>query len=593
MKNTNVTYQQNNEYGSELTYEIRFGFYKSGHPKIGLYCRDKKLSEMTADYRGDMPDDHVAIALDNEGHIGRLYREGLIATSEPVETIPWGDMRRLGFFPLTFAGIGELGVAALDENIGFNFTGVDLCFLGDGHIDGPGGFKYASGSGGSLYTHKFHATTPHRRDLGFLDYAVEKMEGRWGKGRGVGIVIESCKSRYAPKWKTHKKVRDIILEEMVKRHGINIPEGDNPMDRWDDFKTMLKRNEVPPIHLNSGIWKLDYHYSIGYHFENYNDSYGGIDRYYECLLLHRVKEEDLQDSSVPVHGATDTIRAGQETEPVRELILKDREWKGETINLNIEAIHHKSRNNVWYKVTGEYASGEMVYFTPFDWNVYRFPNSVGIWERENHEKIVQLLYSAGIITDEKTGSYTCNGIDIWDETYICYRLTDQAIEYANLGQKTTLSRSEDVNTSNMNGEETEALQESSNPIKGTVDNAQSEQEEEYPGLRLKNHEWRGREINLYIEAKQPYPNYNPWYDITGYYTCGGEEIQFSQYTFDFFRYRDSAAIDMWEDHDKIVRLLYNAGVITKEKTYTSIGLEKKCICYRLTDQALAYAHREQ
>lgn len=128
---------------------------------------------------------------------------------------------------------------------------------------------------------------------------------------------------------------------------------------------------------------------------------------------------------------------------------------------------------------------------------------------------------------------------------------------------------------------------------GTVDNAQAEQEEAYPGLRLKGHEWRGREINLYIEAKQPFPNENPWYDITGYYTCGGEEVQFSHCTFDFYRYRDSAAIDMWEDHDKIVRLLYNAGVITKEKTYTSIGLERKCICYRLTNQALAYAHREQ
>ena len=430
MKNTNVTYQQNSEYGSELTYEIRFGFYKSGYPKIGLYCRDKKLSEMTADYRGDMPDDHVAIALDNEGHIGRLYREGLIATSEPVENIPWGDMRRLGFFPLTFAGIGELGVAALDESIGFNFTGVDLCFLGDSHIEGPGGFKYASGSGGSLYTHKFHATTPHRGDPSFLDYAVEKVEERWGKGRGVGIVIKSCKSRYAPKWKTHKKVRDIILEEMVERHGLNIPEGDNCMDRWDDFKAMLVRNEVPPIHLNSGMWKLDYHHSIGDHFENYDDSYGGIYRYYQCLLLHLVKEEDLQESSVLVHGSVDDVQARQEEEPAKD-------------------------------------------------------------------------------------------------------------------------------------------------------------------LNLKNHEWRGREINLYIEAKQPYPNYNPWYDITGYYTCGGEEVQFSQYTFDFFRYCDSAAIDIWEDHDKIVRLLYNAGVITKEKTYTSIGLEKKCICYRLTDQALAYAHREQ
>ena len=263
--------------------------------------------------------------------------------------------------------------------------------------------------------------------------------------------------------------------------------------------------------------------------------------------------EDLQESSTPVHDAADTTQTDQEEE-YPGLRLKKQKYKGKTINLNIEAIRHKSRNSVWYKVTGEECvSGETVYFTPFVPNVYRFPGSVGIREGKNHEKIVQLLCDAGIITGEETGRYTTLfSFDGLGEDYICYRLTDQAIEYTNQNQK-----------------------------------------EKYPGLKLKNHEWRGREINLYIEAKQPYPNENPWYDITGYYTCGGEEVQLSQYTFDFYRYRDSAAIDMWKDHDKIVRLLYNAGIITKEKTYTSIGLEKKCICYRLTDQALAYAHREQ
>lgn len=270
-------------------------------------------------------------------------------------------------------------------------------------------------------------------------------------------------------------------------------------------------------------------------------------------FLARDEAEDLQESSTPVHDTADATQIEREEE-YPGLQLKKQKYKGEIINLNIEAIRHKSRNDVWYKVTGEYADGGgPVLFTPFDPNVYRFPGSVGIQEGKNHKKIVQLLCDAGIITGEETGRYTTLfSFDGLGEDYICYRLTDQAIEYTNQNQK-----------------------------------------EKYPGLKLKNHEWRGREINLYIEAKRPYPNENPWYDITGYYTCGGEEVQFSQYTFDFYRYHDSAAIDMWKDHDKIVRLLYNAGIITKEKTYTSIGLEKKCICYRLTDQALAYAHREQ
>lgn len=270
-------------------------------------------------------------------------------------------------------------------------------------------------------------------------------------------------------------------------------------------------------------------------------------------FLARDEAEDLQESSTPVHDTADATQIEREEE-YPGLKLKKQKYKGEIINLNIEAIRDKSWNSVWYKVTGEYADGGgPVLFTPFAPNVYRFHGSVGIREGDDHEKIVQLLCDAGIITGEETGRHKSpfysGGLR---KDFIYYRLTNQAIKYINQIQN-----------------------------------------EGCPELRLKGHEWRGREINLYIEAKQPYPNENPWYDITGYYTCGGEEIQLSQYTFDFYRYRDSAAIDMWEDHDKIVRLLYNAGIITKEKTYTSIGLEKKCICYRLTNQALAYAHREQ
>lgn len=288
-------------------------------------------------------------------------------------------------------------------------------------------------------------------------------------------------------------------------------------------------------------------------------------------FLARDEAEDLQESSTPVHDIADTTQTEQEEE-YPGLKLKKQEYEGETINLRIEAIRDKNWNDVWYKVTGgevDKDTGLSEYlFAPYTIDRRRPQESVALKEGPDYEERVQLFYNAGIITTEKTGRHIATFSPPWDSNYTYYRLTDQAIEHTNRRQKTT-------------------------PIQGAVDNAQTEQKEEYPGLRLKGHEWRGREINLYIEAKQPYPNENPWYDITGYYTCGGEEVQFSHCTFDFYRYRDSAAIDMWEDHDKIVRLLYNAGVITKEKTYTSIGLERKCICYRLINQALAYAHREQ
>ena len=146
--------------------------------------------------------------------------------------------------------------------------------------------------------------------------------------------------------------------------------------------------------------------------------------------------EDLQESSTPVHDAADTTQTDQEEE-YPGLRLKKQKYKGKTLPLNIEAIRHKSRNSVWYKVTGEECvSGETVYFTPFVPNVYRFPGSVGIREGKNHEKIVQLLCDAGIITGEETGRYTTLfSFDGLGEDYICYRLTDQAIEYTNQNQK--------------------------------------------------------------------------------------------------------------------------------------------------------------
>ena len=117
-------------YGSyEDPYSIRFSFYKSGRPK--------------------MPDNHVAIDLDDEVAIGRLYHEGLIVDSEAVETVQWGPRRRVGFFPLTFEGIGELGCIVLDQRFGFDFQTIDLFDLGDTTIRGPGMRKTSQGTEGN------------------------------------------------------------------------------------------------------------------------------------------------------------------------------------------------------------------------------------------------------------------------------------------------------------------------------------------------------------------------------------------------------------------------------------------------------------
>lgn len=122
-----------------------------------------------------------------------------------------------------------------------------------------------------------------------------------------------------------------------------------------------------------------------------------------------------------------------EKEPVGKLNLKNHKWKGTTINLDIEIEKPNGhRKNIWYKVTGKEAErdGEIV-FTPYTYSCDKFPNSVAIWENDNYEIAVKLLHKAGIITDEKTGRCTEYGLDRFKEFYTYYRLTDQAIEYAN------------------------------------------------------------------------------------------------------------------------------------------------------------------
>jgi hypothetical protein len=427
---------KNGHYGNyEDPYSIRFGFYKSGYPKIELYKWEERQYVMTVNYTDPMPDNHVAIDLNDEVAIGRLYHAGLIVDSETVETVQWGPRRRVGVFPLTFAGIGELGRVALDQRFGFDFQTIDLYDLGDTTIRGPGMRKYQSGHRGKLTIKDLHTNNPSDLPHGFLNYAVEKINEHWGYDRGTGIVIESIESDYFgeyAEWVTKEKVRDCILDEMVNLHGVAIPEHHDPSRRWSEFTRMVRSGQVPPLHLHAGVFKLKYREFMGDHRctdHAYSDWY----RYFKCLSLYRVKEEDLQESSAPVRETVDTVQAEPKEEPVKELNLKNQEWEGSTINLDIEAKKPNGhQKNIWYKVTGKEAEREVeILFTKYTFINGSFPNSGAIMEGDNHEKIVKLLYNAGIITREKTGGYTLPYPKHSEWRFVYYRLTDQAIAYAN------------------------------------------------------------------------------------------------------------------------------------------------------------------
>lgn len=148
-------------------------------------------------------------------------------------------------------------------------------------------------------------------------------------------------------------------------------------------------------------------------------------------------------------------------------------------------------------------------------------------------------------------------------------------------------------------DEAEDLQESSTPVHDTADTTQSEREEEYPGLKLKKQKYKGKIINLRIEAIHDKSRSDVWYKVTGEYADGGGPVLFTPFDPNVYRFPGSVGIREGEDHKKIVQPLCDAGIITSEETgrhkspFYSGGLREDFICYRLTDQALAYAHREQ
>ena len=121
-------------------------------------------------------------------------------------------------------------------------------------------------------------------------------------------------------------------------------------------------------------------------------------------------------------------------EEEKTLNLNNQNFQGEILNLNIEAQEAQLTGKTWYKVTGlELGKDEVetYLFTPYTGDYSPPKKSVAIREGYKYEEKVSLLYNAGIITGEETDSYTTSSLNMPGASYTYYRLTDQALEYAN------------------------------------------------------------------------------------------------------------------------------------------------------------------
>lgn len=126
-------------------------------------------------------------------------------------------------------------------------------------------------------------------------------------------------------------------------------------------------------------------------------------------------------------------------EEEKTLNLNNQNFKGEILNLNIEAQKAQLTGETWYKVTGlELGKDEIstYLFTPYTGDYSPPKKSVAIREGYAYKEKVSLLYNAGIITCEETDSYTTSSLNMPGASYTYYRLTDQALEYANRKQET-------------------------------------------------------------------------------------------------------------------------------------------------------------
>jgi hypothetical protein len=124
-------------------------------------------------------------------------------------------------------------------------------------------------------------------------------------------------------------------------------------------------------------------------------------------------------------------------EEEKTLNLNNQNFKGEILNLNIEAQEAQLTGKTWYKVTGlELGKDEIstYLFTPYTGDYSPPKESVAIEEGYAYEEKVSLLYNAGIITGEETDRYTTSCINDPGPSYIYYRLTAQALEYAHRKQ---------------------------------------------------------------------------------------------------------------------------------------------------------------
>lgn len=290
--------------GQELegTLGVNIGFYDTGHPSMTLH--DERGDRcLTVDYQGYVPNLHVAAPMEYTWDIEVLFDKGVILSRKPVKTV-LQDSEPIGLFQLSHRGALEALKTAEKYYSADPYVNVDVVSLQNAMVRGPFRVSYQdkirNGSVvGIVESDKYSGN----RVRGILEYALEKAKERWGNNSEVGILLAQDGDGHSKMgytglaWFMQENLRTLIVDELIKRHGVKIQEQYLFEDEWATLKRMIQNKKVPHIRLGDEVWEIKYYeFPLEYQEFGYNDWY----YQYDCLGLHRVESisgEQHQDNT--------------------------------------------------------------------------------------------------------------------------------------------------------------------------------------------------------------------------------------------------------------------------------------------------------
>ena len=236
--------------GQEEPLGVDIGFYDTGYPSITL--RDEQGDRcLTVDYRGYVPNLHIAVPRRSNTDIELLREKGVIRSCNPVKTDFQGG-EPVGVFPLTRRCVLEVFSAVTDHYSRVPHVDIDLVSLEGCSVRGPFRVSYQEQLRNSAAVDTVSTEAPAKGygEISILEYALEKAQERWGSSSDIGILIAqdgNNQERTNLAWCAQKNLYTLIIEELTTRYGFEIEGQYFFEDDWNALKRMIRQGKVPSI----------------------------------------------------------------------------------------------------------------------------------------------------------------------------------------------------------------------------------------------------------------------------------------------------------------------------------------------------------